>query len=49
MNIEAGGVLVFGGDNDIYGIQPAEFAETYDIISGSGAAKPSNAPKMGNS
>lgn len=42
MNIQAGGVLVYGGDNDIYGIQPDEFAETYDIISKVGTPKPVN-------
>lgn len=29
MNIDAGGVLVLNKRNDIYGIQPEEFAETY--------------------
>jgi len=48
MNIEAGGVLVYGGENDIYGIQPDEFAATYDIITGAGESKPSNLPKPSN-
>jgi hypothetical protein len=32
MAIKKGGVLVRGGPNDIYGIQPEEFKNTYSII-----------------
>ncbi len=32
MRIRAGGVLVLGGPGDIYGIQPEEFAETYEYV-----------------
>ena len=40
MRIKAGGVLVNGGDNDIYGIQEDEFAATYDIVTKSGEPRP---------
>ncbi len=46
MRIKSGGVLVKGsGDNDIYGIQPEEFSQTYSIISQQGAPKPDSTPK----
>ena len=46
MFIKAGGVLVNGGGNDIYGIQADEFASTYSMISKPGAPKPSPAYTM---
>jgi hypothetical protein len=46
MRIKAGGALVNGGGNDVYGIQPEEFEATYSMITAPGATRPAAMPKL---